>query len=119
MQQLEVLPESNNSYFFNIAHFLFELLFNYLITVNLSAVGLNYGHLDDSATSVAMIKSGIPLEEPYLQYRLSILANEERKGLHSGKIPISESFYLTGTADPTGTLNSDEVCIILYAFYVT
>ncbi|KAI3802886.1 hypothetical protein L1987_31032 [Smallanthus sonchifolius] len=49
-------------------------------------VGLNYGQMDDSATSVAMIGSGIPLDEPYLQYR---------------------------TADPTGTLNSDEVCVIL------
>lgn len=75
--------------------------------------------MDDSATSVTMIGSGIPLDEPYLQYRLSILANEERKGLRGGKIPINESFYLIGTADPTGTLNSDEVCIILYAFAYT
>ncbi|CAI9285993.1 unnamed protein product [Lactuca saligna] len=76
-------------------------------------VGLNYGQMDDSATSVAMIGSGIPLDEPYLQYRLSILANEERKGLRGGKLPVNESFYLIGTADPTGILNSDEVCIIL------
>ncbi|XP_071715464.1 probable RNA-dependent RNA polymerase 5 [Rutidosis leptorrhynchoides] len=76
-------------------------------------VGLNYGQMDDSATSVAMIGSGIPLDEPYLQYRLSILVNEERKGLRSGRIPISESYYLIGTADPTGTLNPDEVCVIL------
>ncbi|KAL8189027.1 hypothetical protein R6Q57_029288 [Mikania cordata] len=76
-------------------------------------VGLNYGQMDDSATSIAMIGSGIPLDEPYLQYRLSILANEERKGLRGGKLPVNESFYLIGTADPTGTLNSDEVCIIL------
>lgn len=82
--------------------------------VLLFAVGLDYRQIDDSATSVAMIGSGISLDEPYLQYRLSILANEERKGLRSGKIPICESFYLIGTADPTGTLNSDEVCIILY-----
>ncbi|KAJ9538781.1 hypothetical protein OSB04_031514 [Centaurea solstitialis] len=76
-------------------------------------VGLTYGQMDDSATSVAMIGCGIPLDEPYLKYRLSILANEERKGLRNGKIPINESFYLIGTADPTGTLNSDEVCVIL------
>ncbi|KAK1417362.1 hypothetical protein QVD17_26489 [Tagetes erecta] len=76
-------------------------------------VGLNYGQMDDSATSVAMIGSGIPLDEPYLQYRLSILKNEEHKGLRSGKILVDESFYLIGTADPTGTLNSDEVCVIL------
>ncbi|KAI3714711.1 hypothetical protein L6452_21670 [Arctium lappa] len=76
-------------------------------------VGLTYGQMDDSATSVAMIGCGIPLDEPYLKYRLSILANEERKGLRNGKIPINESFYLIGTADPTGILNSDEVCVIL------
>ncbi|KAI3524654.1 hypothetical protein L1887_03317 [Cichorium endivia] len=76
-------------------------------------VGLNYAQMDDSATSVAMIGSGIPLDEPYLQYRLSILANEERKGLRGGKLPVNESCYLIGTADPTGILNSDEVCVIL------
>ncbi|XP_076909458.1 putative RNA-dependent RNA polymerase 5 [Bidens hawaiensis] len=76
-------------------------------------VGLNYAQMDDSATSVSMIGSGIPLDEPYLQYRLSILANEERKGLRAGRIPVNESYYLIGTADPTGTLNSDEVCVIL------
>ncbi|KAJ0881660.1 putative RNA-directed RNA polymerase [Helianthus annuus] len=76
-------------------------------------VGLNYGQMDDSSTSVAMIGCGVPLEEPYLQFRLSIMANEERKALRSGKIPVNESYYLIGTADPTGTLNSDEVCVIL------
>ncbi|MFS7982549.1 putative RNA-directed RNA polymerase [Helianthus anomalus] len=78
------------------------------------AVGLNYGQIDNSSTSVAMIGSGVPLEEPYLQYRLSILANEERKGLRAGRIPVNESYYVIGTADPTGTLNNDEVCVILY-----
>ncbi|KAF8393438.1 hypothetical protein HHK36_021682 [Tetracentron sinense] len=38
---------------------------------------------------------------------------EERKGLKGGKIPVSECYYLMGTADPTGLLSSDEVCIIL------
>ena len=80
----------------------------------LSAVGLNRAQMDDNATSVAMIGSGIPLDEPYLQHRLQILKNEEHKGLRGGKIPTDDSFYLYGTADPTGTLNSDEVCVILY-----
>lgn len=60
-----------------------------------------------------MIFSGVPLDEPCVQYRLSRLATEERKGLQGGKLPISESFYLMGTTDPTGQLNSDEVCVIL------
>ncbi|GJU94149.1 reverse transcriptase domain-containing protein [Tanacetum coccineum] len=76
-------------------------------------VGLNYGQMDDNATFVAMIGFGIPLDEPYLQRRISILTNEERKGLRGGKIPVDDNFYLIGTTDPTGTLESDEVCVIL------
>lgn len=65
-----------------------------------------------------MILSGVPLNEPSLQYRLSHMANEERKGLKGGKLPITESFYLMGTADPTGVLNQDQVCVILYVFFI-
>ncbi|KAK1397076.1 RNA-dependent RNA polymerase [Heracleum sosnowskyi] len=39
--------------------------------------------------------------------------NHERKGLQEGRLPISDSYFLMGTADPTGLLNSDEVCVIL------
>nr|GFB11402.1 RNA-dependent RNA polymerase, eukaryotic-type [Tanacetum cinerariifolium] len=53
---------------------------------NVSSIGLNYGQMDDNTTSVAMIGSGIPLDKPDLQHR---------------------------TADPTGTLECDEVCVIL------
>jgi RNA-dependent RNA polymerase len=42
---------------------------------------------------------------------------EEKKSLKGGKIPVPESYYLMGTADPTGLLESDEVCIILYVCY--
>nr|GEV67203.1 probable RNA-dependent RNA polymerase 5 isoform X3 [Tanacetum cinerariifolium] len=76
-------------------------------------IGLNYGQMDDNTTSVAMIGSGIPLDKPYLQHRMSILTNEEWKRLCGGKIPVDDSFYLIGTADPTGTLECDEVCVIL------
>lgn len=61
-----------------------------------------------------MILSGIPLEEPFLQHRLSVLVKEERKGLRGGKLSVDDCFYLMGTADPTGKLEHDEVCIILY-----
>ncbi|XP_022732295.1 probable RNA-dependent RNA polymerase 3 isoform X2 [Durio zibethinus] len=68
------------------------------------------GGMDDVS---AMILSGIPLDESYLQHRMSIMLNEERKGLLGGKLPITESYYLMGTVDPSGVLESDEVCIIL------
>lgn len=75
-------------------------------------VALNYGDMDDNIVAT-MIGCGIPLEEPYLQHRLSILMKEEKKSLKGGKIHVPESYYLMGTADPTGLLESDEVCIIL------
>lgn len=61
-----------------------------------------------------MILSGISLDEPYLKYHLSILMKKEKTGLQGGKLPVTESYYLMGTVDPTGILKSDEVCIILY-----
>ena len=68
----------------------------------------------DDLNAAKMILSGIPLDESYLQYRLSIMLNEERKGLMGGKLPMTDSYYLMGTVDPSGDLESDEVCIILY-----
>lgn len=82
----------------------------------LPAALLNYGERDDFLIAAKMIASGIPLDEPYLQYNLSTLTIEERKGLRRGKLPVSESFYLMGTADPTGELKRNQVCVILYAF---
>ncbi|XP_030488896.2 probable RNA-dependent RNA polymerase 5 isoform X4 [Cannabis sativa] len=76
-------------------------------------VGINYGNMDNDFTIARMILAGIPLEEPYLQYRLSILMKEEKKSLKGGKLYIPECCYLMGTADPTGKLESDEVCVVL------
>ncbi|XP_052180975.1 probable RNA-dependent RNA polymerase 5 [Diospyros lotus] len=76
-------------------------------------VALNHGEIDNEFSVARMILSGIPLNEPSLQHQLSTLANGEKKGLKTGRLPISESFYLMGTADPTGVLNADEVCVIL------
>ncbi|KAB2072347.1 hypothetical protein ES319_A07G009400v1 [Gossypium barbadense] len=75
-------------------------------------VALNRGGLDE-LLAAKMILSGIPLDESYLQYRMSIMLNEDRKGLLSGKLPITDSYHLMGTVDPSGVLESDEVCIIL------
>lgn len=61
-----------------------------------------------------MICSGVPLDEPFLQHCLVNLESSERTKLKEGRIPVNESFYLMGTADPTGVLHYDEVCVILY-----
>ncbi|XP_022754978.1 probable RNA-dependent RNA polymerase 5 isoform X2 [Durio zibethinus] len=75
-------------------------------------VSLNRGSMDD-LSAAKMILSGIPLDESYLQHRMSIMLNEERKGLLGGKLPMTESYYLMGTVDPSGVLESDQVSIIL------
>ncbi|KAL9440712.1 hypothetical protein AB3S75_019390 [Citrus x aurantiifolia] len=80
---------------------------------NALKVSFNYGGMDYDFTSARMILSGISLDEPYLQHRLSILMKEEKKNLQAGKLPVTESYYLMGTVDPTGILKSNEVCIIL------
>ncbi|XP_057247143.1 probable RNA-dependent RNA polymerase 3 isoform X2 [Beta vulgaris subsp. vulgaris] len=75
-------------------------------------VALESGDMDDDFTIARMVLSGIPLNEPYIQTRLGFLTNHQNKGLKEGKLPIGESFYLMGTADPTNTLDRGEVCII-------
>jgi len=66
----------------------------------------------DEYNAAGMILCGIPLDEPFLQYRLSILAREERKKLRGGRLYIPDCFYLMGTVDPTGCLKKGQVCII-------
>ncbi|XP_056163743.1 probable RNA-dependent RNA polymerase 5 isoform X2 [Syzygium oleosum] len=75
-------------------------------------VSVNHGE-KDGFIAARMILSGIPLDETYLQNHLSELMQDEKKSLKGGRIPIPDSYYLMGTADPTGILKSDEVCIIL------
>jgi hypothetical protein len=73
----------------------------------------------DDFSAARMILSGIPLDESFLQHRLSILMKEEQRSLGGGKLPVPECYYLMGTADPTGILESDEVCVILYVYCLT
>ncbi|KAH0450783.1 hypothetical protein IEQ34_021475 [Dendrobium chrysotoxum] len=75
-------------------------------------VSLRYGEMDEFLVS-RMILCGVPLDEPFLLSRLFVLMKEERKGLIQGKLPVDDCYYLMGTADPTGTLKHNEVCIIL------
>ncbi|KAF3319962.1 putative RNA-dependent RNA polymerase 5 isoform X1 [Carex littledalei] len=74
---------------------------------------LNNEGLDNDRLTARMIYSGMPLDEPFLQYRLGLMMGEERKGLQAGRIPISDSYYLMGTTDPTGKLLANQVCVIL------
>ncbi|CAA0840415.1 Probable RNA-dependent RNA polymerase 5 [Striga hermonthica] len=76
-------------------------------------VASNHDGLDSGFVAQRMISCGVPLNEPYLQHCLSNLECGEKTKLREGKIPVAESFYLMGTADPTGVLNNDEVCVIL------
>ncbi|KAM3336976.1 putative RNA-dependent RNA polymerase 5 [Capsicum galapagoense] len=76
-------------------------------------VAINYREMDDDCLAARMISSGIPLNEPHLHARLSRLAKLERTKLRGGKLPLCDSFYLMGTADPTGVLESNEVSVIL------
>ncbi|KAJ3702279.1 hypothetical protein LUZ61_005984 [Rhynchospora tenuis] len=73
----------------------------------------NNNGLDDDDLVSRMLYSKIPLDEPFLKYRLSIMIGEENKGLQEGKIPISNTYFLMGTADPTGKLGPNQVCVIL------
>ncbi|XP_024015999.1 probable RNA-dependent RNA polymerase 5 isoform X2 [Eutrema salsugineum] len=73
---------------------------------------LNHGDMDDQ-NAAQMILVGIPLDEPHLKDRLSILSNIEKNDLKAGRLPVTESYYLMGTVDPTGELKEDEVCVIL------
>lgn len=79
----------------------------------LCAVAANHRDRDDASIATGMIMAAVPLCEPYLRCCLSSLTKEERNGLKGGKLPISDTFYLMGTADPTDTLNPNEVCVIL------
>ncbi|PIN13666.1 RNA-directed RNA polymerase QDE-1 [Handroanthus impetiginosus] len=76
-------------------------------------VASNQDGLDYGFAAQIMISCGIPLNEPYLQHCLRNLRKDGKSKLKKGKIPISESFYLMGTADPTGVLDNGQVCVIL------
>lgn len=58
-----------------------------------------------------MLRVGMPLEEPALQQNLQILIRNKMKYFAKGKVPLDGTFYLMGTADPSGTLKPNEVVI--------
>ncbi|KAM2419892.1 hypothetical protein EV1_026137 [Malus domestica] len=76
-------------------------------------LAFSYGGMDDDYNTFKMISSDIPLEESYLQHRLSFLKKEENISLKRGKISSPQSYMLMGTTDPTGILEKDQVCVLL------
>lgn len=69
--------------------------------------------LDEDHECVRMLSCGIPLHEPFLQHRLKIFMRTEIQKFKEGKVLLEDSYLLMGTADPTGKLEPDQVCIIL------
>uniref|UniRef100_A0A2N9I688 RNA-dependent RNA polymerase n=1 Tax=Fagus sylvatica TaxID=28930 RepID=A0A2N9I688_FAGSY len=70
-------------------------------------VSVNHGEMDDFSAA-RMILCGIPLDESYLQHRLSFLMKEEKKSLRGGKLHVPECCYLMGAVD--------QVCVILMEY---
>jgi hypothetical protein len=95
-----------------------QLLDGFPSILLLYAVSVCHGDMDDFSAA-RMILSGIPLDESFLQHWLSILMKEKQRSLGGEKLPVPESYYSLGTADPTGILESDEVCVILYVYCLT
>ncbi|CAI9759010.1 unnamed protein product [Fraxinus pennsylvanica] len=86
---------------------------DFLVNLFTLSIASNHEGMDEGFMAQRMLSSGIPLYEPYLQQCLSRLVKDDKAKLKTGRIPISESFYVMGTADPTGRLNNDQVCVIL------
>jgi RNA-dependent RNA polymerase len=70
----------------------------------------------DEYNAVAMILCGIPLDEPFPQYYLTILVKVEKNKLRKGKLYLEDSFYMMGTVDPTRSLKLNQVCIVQALF---
>jgi RNA-dependent RNA polymerase len=68
----------------------------------------------DEYNAAGMLLCGIPLDEPFMRYHLSILAKAEKNRLRGGKLYLEDCFYLMGTVDPTEShcLKPNQVCII-------
>lgn len=72
-----------------------------------------YRNLDGDHVCLRMLSCGIPLHEPLLKHRLKYFMQMEIKKFKEGKVALEDSYYLMGTADPTGKLGPNQVCIIL------
>ncbi|CAM6122653.1 unnamed protein product [Calypogeia fissa] len=60
-----------------------------------------------------MMYNGVPLEEPFLHQLVRKLTSAGWQDLKKGRIELPDSYNLIGTADPTGTLQHNQVAITL------
>ena len=61
-----------------------------------------------------MLLSGLePSQEPFLQKVISEMIKYELKNYSLGKVPVRDTAYLMGCADPTGRLERNQVVIIM------
>ncbi|GJP35607.1 hypothetical protein CLOM_g20104 [Closterium sp. NIES-68] len=66
-----------------------------------------------SMQPLQMLACGIPLSEPYLQDALQKRLKNAAESLEKGHVAAERSYYLMGVADPTGTLQPDQVVVLL------
>ncbi|KAL2654247.1 hypothetical protein R1flu_022375 [Riccia fluitans] len=69
-------------------------------------------------TLFMMINAGIPLNEPFLHKNLYDLTKGRMQDVSKGKVNLPDSFYLMGTADPTGILKRNQVAISLQDAFI-
>ncbi|CAM6095349.1 unnamed protein product [Calypogeia fissa] len=62
-------------------------------------------------TTRHMLRAGIPMNDPGLHQNLVYIIKNKFKNFAIGRVPLDGTFYVMGTADPTGTLKSNEVAI--------
>lgn len=87
----------------------------HIYTNKRAALRASVNHADmDEYNAAGMLLCGIPLDEPFMRYHLSILAKAEKNRLRGGKLYLEDCFYLMGTVDPTEShcLKPNQVCII-------
>ncbi|CAM6081635.1 unnamed protein product [Calypogeia fissa] len=60
-----------------------------------------------------MLLAGIPPKEPFLQKTIMELRKDLLQDYRKGKVPLPDSCYLYGTADPSGTLEPNQVAITM------
>lgn len=63
--------------------------------------------------ALRMLLADLEVTEPFIQKTLTDFCNSQLISLSKGRIPVKDTFYLKGCADPTGVLKPDEVVILM------
>ncbi|KAL3687085.1 hypothetical protein R1sor_013394 [Riccia sorocarpa] len=102
-----------DSFFIKLAENAIEKNYSIMKKVDVAVSELVEKDPGKAAIPLLMIAAGIPLDEPYLQRTLFDFTKGKREDLSSGRFDLPDSFFLMGTADPTGTLKRNQVAITL------